>query len=359
MKKVLLVCPALPEDMPYLRQYMDFLDNHDVLYDLAYMSFSCNRDLYPDNYEAFVKSTITNNIILKLWEYYAFSRFIIRKLSKGTYTHVITMGIASSIFIALYLKRNFKNKYIYDIRDYSRVLNVPVIKYFNKVLLKNSYLNVISSGGFKVWLPTGVEYVLSHNTTKDKINDSISYVSNQDYTGLIKILTIGQLRDYDANLYVINQLCNNSKYELIFSGKGMTMKSLENYAKAKSYSNVLFTGKYKKEDEDKIADHASFINVCMGDNVLSNYLLSNRLYLAARLKKPLISFDGSYQSEIINKYNLGLIIKRTDDLSTELQNYINSLDYKAFIHNCDAFLEDVRKDIQLFQDRLESFIESV
>ena len=247
MNKVLLVCPALPDNMPYLRQYIDFLDSSSTSYDIAYLSPKGIDTEYPQHYYAYsIKSLDNLGSLKKIWEYHRYSCFVEKKLAKGVYTHVITMGIACSIFLANYLKRKYTSRYIYDIRDYSQVLRIPIFRHLNKLLLKHSYMNVISSDGFKQWLPSDVSYTLCHNTTLDKIENGVIKTFDSILSGAIKILTIGQVRDFEANTFVIEQLSNKEDFELIFSGIGSTLEKLEQYVKDNAYSNVKFTGKYKK-----------------------------------------------------------------------------------------------------------------
>lgn len=357
--KILLVCPSIPDDMPYLQHYIDFLKSHNILFDLVYLNTNNDNISYPNNYFSFkCNLIIKNKTIYKLFGYLRYSRFVIYKLSNGNYTHVITMGIACSVFLAYALKKKFKYHYIYDIRDYSQILRIPIFRSLNNILLRNSYINVISSDGFKKWLPLGPEYTICHNTTKIDPNDSTVAVSEKHFSGIIRILTIGQIRDIEANTYVINQLSNSNRYEVIFSGKGIILASLKDYVKDRGYINVAFTGKYNKAEEDKIVEHADFLNVCMGDNMVSNYLLSNRLYLAARLRKPLISFSNCYQSEIIKKYNLGIIIERTDNLAELIEEYIDSFNYEDFTNGCKDFLQDVQVEMDRFINKLNVFIDS-
>ena len=120
MKRVLLICPASPDDMPYLKPYLDSLESLNIGYDITFLCSNNERKTYPSNYYSFdgSKFFISQNFIRKIYNYYHYSHFVIQKLSKGSYTHIITMGIACSVFMGNYLKKNFKAKYIYDIRDY-------------------------------------------------------------------------------------------------------------------------------------------------------------------------------------------------------------------------------------------------
>lgn len=355
MKSVLLICPAVPTDMPYLLSYIDCLESYNIGYDVIYISWENEKNTFPKNYYMYDVSWSFNfnSSVEKIYKYYKFSRVVIKKLSNGSYTHVITMGIACSIFLSNYLKRNFCGKYIYDIRDYSQVLRSSLFGYLNKELLCHSYMNVISSNGFKKWLPNNIEYILCHNTTLDKVANTKNEINIPER---ITILTIGQIRDLEANTYVIEQLSNNDNYEIVFAGKGKTQERLQKTVEDKGYNNVKFLGRYKKEDEDGIVERATFINVCMGHDMISDFLLSNRLYLAARLKKPLISFDGCYQADIINKYNLGLVVKRDDSLPVKLQEYINSFNADIFVDGCANFLTEVQDELRIYQNKVNSFL---
>lgn len=358
MKRVLIICPAIPDDMPYLRHYIDYLESQKVSYDLLYLCRGLCDAKYPTNYISFSCNPSNDSFISKLWHYYMYSRFVINVLHKSKYTHIITFGIASSVFLSIYLSKKYESKYIYDIRDYSKILRIALFKHCNAILLKYSYINVISSNGFRKWLPMCFDYVLCHNTTIKKLEYETSNSVVVDYSDKIKILTIGQIRDLESNTFIIERLGNNSKFELIFSGKGLVLHSLENTVREKGYNNVVFTGRYKKEEEDAIVGGTTFINVCMDNNIVSDYLLSNRLYLAARLKKPLISFEGSYQAEIIQSYSLGVIIKRTDNIPATILEYISTFKSEEFIKGCNDFLDDVKKDLYLFSAKLSDFIEN-
>lgn len=355
MKRVLLICPAMPDDMPYMKPYLEYLDSSNIEYDVTYVRNKTEQNKYPSNYFAYETTTISNNFVRKTFRYCQYSRFVRNQLSKVRYTHIITMGIACSVFLCNDLKKNFKGKYIYDIRDYSQILRLPIFRHANNQLLSHSFMNVISSGGFKKWLPTSVEYILCHNTTQEKIKEVENIVSDIRSSKPIMILTIGQIRDLDANTYVIEKLSNNGSFELVFAGKGKTIESLEKMVDERGYTNVIFSGRYKKEEEDIIVKQTNLINVCMGSNMVSDYLLSNRLYLAARLKKPLISFSDCYQADVIKKYNLGVVINRKDNFLEKVQDYISLFNPVKFTQGCSNFLNEVQYDLNTFSQQLESF----
>ena len=61
-----------------------------------------------------------------------------------------------------------------------------------------------------------------------------------------------------------------------FMGFGPTLDSLKNFAFENSISNVRFTGRYKKEEEEKLLVNTDFINILISKNKFNNGVISNR-----------------------------------------------------------------------------------
>ena len=179
------------------------------------------------------------------------------------------------------------------------------------------------------------------------------------YPNPITVLTIGQIRDFATNKTLLGELGNNKDFFMLFAGKSLIASRLEQHSRDSSISNVSFSGYYDKVVEDSIVEKCDIINVCMGDNVNSNCLMSNRIYLAARLRRPLLSFEGSYQAEVIKKCGLGLVISRNADVAQEIKNYLEQLDTKVFNDSCELFLEDVAAEIKVFDESLNQFVDKI
>lgn len=73
-------------------------------------------------------------------------------------------------------------------------------------MLKISSINVISSPGFEKLLPDGHEYILSHNFDISLVRSAISQKCQLKKCDYFTVLTIGGIRDYEANVQVIDAL---------------------------------------------------------------------------------------------------------------------------------------------------------
>src|SRR5699024_3357369 len=92
---------------------------------------------------------------------------------------------------------------------------------------------------------------------------------------------------------------------------------------------------------------ADAINNIYGNKTLSvKYALSNKLYIAALLKIPIIVSSETYMEEVIRKYKLGFVLDIENKESKDALNmYLENYDRNELINSCDEFLKDVNKDI--------------
>lgn len=138
---------------------------------------------------------------------------------------------------------------------------------------------------------------------------------------IISILTIGQIRDYEANSLFIQSLNNASQIQLVFAGIGPASDRIIKYVESNKIRNTFFTGRYNKVDEAEIVMRHHLINSFFEQDINSNTLLSNRFYLSVLLCRPLIINEGSYQSILVKHYNFGLVLKPDEINSEVITNY--------------------------------------
>ena len=155
----------------------------------------------------------------------------------------------------------------------------------------------------------------------------------------VKVLTIGQLRNFITNKMLMDHLGNKSRITIQFSGMGIAYDLLKKYEVKKMYNNVKFTGYYPKKEEFSIVDGCDFMNIILPDDTLSRSLLR---------RKPMIVSSGGIQAEYVKEYDLGIIVSSEDDIYSKIMIYARSFDPIQFQKNCDRFLEMVRLDMQIF-----------
>ena len=355
-KKVLLVGPASLDEAPYVKPYMDLLQKEKIAFDFLFW----NRKLedisnVPSNYIPYNQYTSNSySSLKKLYMIYGFYKFVRKVLKRTEYTTIIVFTIQHAVFFESFLLNKFKGNFMIDIRD-----NSPVgrISFFNRKLVNlitHAATTVISSEGFLQWLPDcGKEkYTITHNVTLENIRNFSYKDCDISPKESLRVLTIGSIRDLDSNSIVIKNLANNSHFELEFAGSGPAIHGLQAFTKQLQATNVSFSGRYRKSNENAIVDKADMINIFFDHNINSDTLMSNRFYLSVMLRKPMIVNDGCFQAEQVRKYGLGLVIAEGDDMAQKITDYWNSFDSKSYNQSCTRFLLKVEEDIAIFNKKI-------
>ena len=358
-KDILIIDGAMVARSPHVATCMNILSENNITFDIIVWNrkgddISC----LPNNY--IIYDHITNDSYpswKKLIEIYQFYRFARPHIKKIKYKAIIIFEIANSFFFVNCLKRQFKNKYIFDIRDYSPFLRTHIGEWATRQLIKHSYCTVISSPGFKKWLPCDYSYIISHNIDMS-IYHSLIDQPYRPISDVVTILTIGNLRDPNINCKVALSFSNNTKYQLRFVGDGAALPVIQNFCNEHNIQNVNYFGHYEKCDEIAFYRQSDIINCCMEDNMLSNYLMSNRIYLAALLQKPILCIDGSYQSSIVQKYNLGCVVKINNNIEVSLKHYLENFDYDEYNKGRNSFLNYVREEQKKYIEQLTNIIKT-
>jgi len=330
---------------PYIHGYLKNLKKCivDVIY---WNKNNVNEDSLDVNHMIEFKSKNKN----KIYNYVKYTIFLNKLLKIKKYDKLILLHGPLNIMINRRLK-DYKDRYIIDIRDYTYE------KYFfynhiqNKNI-KNSYETVISSRGYESFLPKK-NYVLMHNIfygykNKDKgkfIKDNGKNKSN------FIITQVGTIRFYDEIHRLLNSFKDDDRFWFQYIGKGAE-KINKNYNQ-----NISTEGFFKPEKTLNKYSEADAINNIYGNKTLSvKYALSNKLYIAALLKIPIIVSSETYMEEVIRKYKLGFVLDIENKESKDALNmYLENYDRNELINSCDEFLKDVNKDIDKFNQILFKF----
>ena len=356
--KLLFILPALPDYEPYVYNYIRLAKENSVEFDVICWNRKGKEVSFPDNYYVYQHPTNDSfHPVKKMVEIVGFCSYVRRVIRNKRYRLVFTFTIADSVFLAPYLKRKYKGQYVFDIRDYSPVVKSRIFKNRFDSLLSHSAVIVISSEGFKSWLPAGHDYLICHNTDLEKIRQSIDYTdSDSGKREKASILTIGALRDFSANKGVIDVFAGSKAFHLDFVGEGNATAALKQYCEDNGVRNVTFYGRYQKEEEDAFVKECDMMNLIMSHNMISDYLMSNRFYLAARFRKPIIVNDGNFQAEQVKKYDLGLVVTDSCQMDEAVEAYWNSIDWSKHETNCLRFLEDVNIEQTHFETTIAELI---
>jgi len=348
--KVALICPSNILYMPYVGNYEMILKENNINYDII-------------NWDRFHIENIDNNLKYRdfkighqrnFFDYYKYKKFIINCLNMVHYDKVIVFGIQLTFFLKNILQKKFKYKYIIDIRDYNKIIN-----FFNiKKVIDNSYFTVISSPGYKEWLPNSGKYIINHNTQISSIN-TLKEVKQFKKKDKINIAYIGAIRDLQININLINSLKNSDRINIYFHGEGKINNDIIKYINANNIKNVYLTGRYKKEEEENLYRKSDLINVLRYFNGINNKTaLPNRLYNSVIYGKFMLAFEGTYLSELIKRYNLGIVIDSFDNLEGKVINFLYNINIEDYNNGRIAFVEKVLKENREFEVKVKKFVNS-
>lgn len=360
MKPILLIGDSPVHDSPYIQSYIEVYEKHNIPYDLLYWNRHMeNVNLEPNNHITYDKYTeITYPYWRKVIEIGGFARFVKNHLKKKEYSYVVVFTIIHAVFMSPFLKKYYNGRFIFDIRDYSPICNFSFGRTVVKNLVKESATSVISSGGFLRWLPTGAsfKYTIAHNTTSERIKNHFYYSSKAMVAGnkaqTIKILTIGQIAYYESQKCLIDHLANEKDIKMNFVGEGPSSKPLQKYVKDCGFQNITFSGRYDKKDEMAIVEQNTMINIWLKHGINTDSCMANRFYLSVQMRKPMIVSRNSYQGHLCEKYGLGVTLEENDNFGAKINEWWTNFVPEKYDSGCRAFLNQVNKDIELFEQKL-------
>ena len=350
--KVGLIVPNNIWFCPYVSIYTKILDELSIGYELV----SWNRaGVKEDGYQFEYQPTSRNRFSL-LWAYYKFALFVKKKVIERGYDKLIVFTPQSGIFLARFLQRRFDGNYIFDYRDLS-IEQMPLFKRSFRKLLSHSYLNVISSPGFKKYLPKSFDYLLSHNFDINVVQESLNQLGCHELsTATINVLTIGGIRDYESNVLVEDALANHPNVNLFFVGRGPSAGALEEHAKCLKANNIFFKGYYPKEEEKSYIEKCTFLNIFYPRRPSHDSALSNRFYNSLIYRRPMIVTADTTQGGYVEKYGLGLAIDSCENLDVKMRSFINSFSMETYDNNCRQLLSSFLKDYETFREKFVSFL---
>ena len=339
---------------PYVNTYKRILEKIGCDYDVILWDRDGSDAAAPLRFTS--GSADLGNPFSKALSYVKYARFIKRTILENGYDRLVVSGPHLAVLLSSFLRKRYKRRYLIDYRDISIEQKPLLYGVYSKVLADSCY-NVISSLGFKDYLPGKYEYLISHNFDIENAVRSLTL----DYPKCkmdvpIRVLTIGAIRNFESNARVLKSLGNNGDYELLFAGRGEAAERLKNYALLNGIKNAEFTGFYKKEDEASIVEGCSFINIIFPNDVEHSSIMSNRFYLALIQKKPVLVTAGSTQAALVRKYNLGVIVGESADIDAEIKNFVSQFDYNAFCKKCNELLAVFVKEHHALECAVKAFV---
>lgn len=312
---------------PYVFFYTSILDKMGINYEVLIL----NRMNIDEN-EKYSFNVIScpwvnrfrSKILLKLYNFYRYKKFLIRKIKK--YDFLVVLTTIPSVLLWKTLTKKYKKKYIVDIRDYTYDNNY-IFRYFEKKVLLQSALNVVSSKGFINFLPKNVEYKISHNYFSEKLPNANSF--NFSSMHKIKIGYVGTISYFDEYRKLIELVEESELFEFHFFGNNPNGQFMKIY-KENEFNNIIYHGPYNPEDKEKIIEFCDILYNGYGNcNNVVKYAISNKYYDALLYGKPLIVSKNTTMETLMGKFAFVLDYDN-ENLLNDLYDWYNRINWDEF-----------------------------
>lgn len=323
---------------PYLSFYINLLNRNNVQYCVLYWDKSGTELINDSRYIRF-----NYNKKGKLYRAYGYLKFrnkILSVIDNESFSLIIPMHGQVFALIVDKLVNNFRHRYIFDVRDYSYE-RFFIFRSCQKVLCHNSMINIISSPGYKKFLPRG-KYWMCHNIPPSLCEGFKQLYSKNSIP--IQISYIGSIRFMEQNKKIILFFLNDPRFHLNFIG--LNALKLKDFCIKNNAKNVSLIDAFPSTKTLTYFQAADMIMNLYGNHVpLLDFALSNKLYYSAYLYKPILVCNDTYMEFICKKYHLGFSLSLVNPGEKDhLYQYYRTLDRSQYIRYCDNFFHNALND---------------
>lgn len=331
MKALLILCDNVYLT-PFIRLYENALNTAGINYDIVFWDKNNSERISEGNYIRFYYGHLS--IRDKIYGYWRFRKKIIKLLKKEQYDFIIPLGTFSACLIWHKLVSKYRGRFILDIRDYS-FERYAFFRYIERRLTEASGLNVISSEGYKCFLPKA-DYRISHNLPDIKRCEAFKQLSNKNNFPIC-LSFIGFIRFMEQNKKIIDFFKNDDRFLVRFIGTG----ALQLVDYCKEISNVVLIDTFDPSQTLEFYKDTDFVmNMYGNNNPLVDYLLSNKLYYAAILYKPILVCKDTFMENVASSYHFGFVMElKSSDEKDKLVEYYLNINREKLIKDCNSFIE--------------------
>lgn len=342
MKKICFITMGNIYTVPYLATYTKHIE---TAYSFIYWDREGkNENDVSNTYYRFSKSLNPTSKMGKVFGFIEYRKYVKNILLKEKFDLVIFLQTWSALLMADIVVKHYAGKYIVDVRDYTYENNYLIYNR-EKKLMKNAAMCVISSEGYKEFLPPH-NYFVFHNVRelpKEKVTLIRERRKEKD---VLNISFIGYVNYQEQHKKMLISLKNDQRFHLNFVGT--RAMELSDFCKENDIRNVTLIDTFDSSNILEFYENTDFVNNLYGNHTPTlDYALSNKLYFAAELNIPILTCPDTYMSKVSSEYGFGFDVDVSDALiGDKLRSYYESINWIELSNGCDRFMEKV----QLEQD---------
>jgi hypothetical protein len=341
-------------NIPYIKKYEKIIVNNGDSYDVILWDRRGCTKTHPRNHYVF-NAQVKKSKLSKIVPFLKWRQFALKILKNNQYDKLIVLTTIPAILICDYLNIDYTKKFFFDIRDYTYERFWPYKKLVNWIVEKSAVTS-ISSKAFMQFLSPSANIVVTHNISNDEaIKKNVQSVTDKTP---ITIGFIGGIRYYEENCRLLMKLKHSPRFRLRYVGKVHPGCDLSAFATKNAITNVDFFPAYNNDLKPEIYKAIDLINAIYGRKTQEVLLgLPNKLYDCVVFKKPIIVSKGTYLSEIVEQYHLGISIDiEKDDIEKSLTNYLCVFNSQLFEAGCKEFLKLAQEEEMNTTQRIIAFL---
>ena len=326
---------------PYIEKYKNILNENEIEYEILYWNRSGMEDERDSRYIGFDRcSQLNKSKVFKLKDFCEFRKWLKTEIIKRNYTKLILLSSLSGMLIFDLIGKKYKNKYLYDIRDYSYE-KIKLYYLIEKKVIRNSALTTISSKGFLEFLPLNEKYIYTHNMSLTDCKQKKKFVKTTQRK--LNFVWMGAVRYFEHQSKIIEKLDKDGRFNIIFHGSGPELELFKSFVKERDLKNVSFTGRYQNTDKEKLLEKADILNNSYTiKKIRTKYALSNKFYDSIIYHIPQLVEEGCYKAELLKNYSIGIALDINDEYFAEkLYQYYRNINENEFNRSCDKLLEEL------------------
>jgi len=341
--------------VPYLRKYEDLLREAEATYDILFWERSGRGPAPGPSNEVPINVRASHRLLPKVLSFLRWKRAAIRILRSRSYDYLIVLSTMPAVLLGPYLKRRYRGRFIFDIRDHSFESFVPYRRYVQS-LVRASEFTTISSRGFFRWLDPSPKIIVNHNMTHSRP----ARLRERCFPDpeRVRIGFVGNIRSDLQTEGLLLNLRESRRYSFLFIGRMLPGCDLPEFCRRNGIRNVSFEGPFSHEDKESRYLAVDLVNAIYGTRrsaprPADSTPLPNRVYDAAVFRCPILAPDGTYLAEVVRSNGLGLVLDPfAGPLEPVLDDYLGRFDQAGFFTRCEAFLSDVAREEGAFRDRV-------
>lgn len=347
---------------PYLDKYERLLKSLSIEYEVVFWvrkQTGKSEIIYRDG-EVAITSKCAGSLIRKVSDFILWRHNVLKVIKNRKYDHLIVLTTVPAVLLRTLLIGKYKDKYVFDIRDYT-FERIAMFRKLVMTIIKRSSITAISSMGYMRWLDSNPKIMVNHN---------ITITQPQAVTGVLKgkrpvrFAFVGNVRLDTQTEALMKTMSKYREMEQHFYGRVLPNCPIEKITREQSIKNIQMHGAFTVLDKADIYKDVDLINcvyanaeteaaIPLGDSTP----LPNRLYDSLIFKTPMVASSGTYLSELIIRYNLGCSVNGFDSNAVNtILNYVDTFDKTAFEQGANTLLEIVKDEERRFIEALNNVL---